>query len=582
MSLYVFCAPRTKGQNYEELKHNVVCRLMAQETFSNPDCAAILNESFIPVIVDREERPDIDAIYMNYVQAVSNVGGWPLNVFVTPDMEPVFGGTYWPGPGATRRSVGDQEDECPDCYTIFKKVRNIWGDQEARCRKEASEVLAQLREFAAEGTLGTRGLDGSHPIAKPSWSTLAAAQAPPQPRSQGTALQDSSELDLDQLEEACAHIAGTFDAIHGGFGTAPKFPTPPKLAFLLQLSASPAAVRDVVGEEESINATNMAVTTLRKLRDSALHDHIGATGFARCSITPDWSIPNFEKLVVDNALLLTLYLDAWHLSGEKVASEFCDTVIELAEYLSSPPIVLSHGGLATSEAADSFPKRGDRDLVEGAYYLWTRREFDSVVDASTGNRHISQIAAAHWDVREGGNVAEVHDVNDEFINQNILRVVKTPDELSRQFNLPVDTIRQYLQTARQSLKARRERERPRPEIDDKVVTAWNALAISSLAQAAIALRVVAVPQSQKYLQAAVAAVSFIEANLWDSNAKILYRVWKDGRDTPAFADDYAYLINCLLDLYTATGDFSYVDFANVIQSTHFFFILAPSLPTCGN
>lgn len=544
------------------------CRLMAQESFSNAECASVLNESFVPIIVDREERPDIDTIYMNYVQAVSNVGGWPLNVFVTPDLEPVFGGTYWPGPGTSRRAVAEHEDETPDSLTVFKKVRDIWRDQEARCRKEASEVLGQLREFAAEGTLGTRGICGPlpTPIATPSWAIPTVPELPAQ-AAQEKDTQASSELDLDQLEEAYTHIAGTFDPVYGGFGLAPKFLTPPKLAFLLQLNAAPSAVQDVVGEAECRHASDMAVDTLRRIRDGALHDHIGATGFSRCSVTPDWSIPNFETLVVDNALLLTLYLDAWCLAGGKVESEFFDTLIELAEYLSSAPIALPSGGLASSEAADSFMRRGDKEVKEGAYYLWTRREFDSVVDASGRDKQISQVAAAHWDVQEDGNVDEDHDANDDFFNQNILRIVKTPDELSKQFNLPLATVQRYIQTARQELKARRDKERTRPELDDKVITAWNGLVISSLARASIALKSVATTHSHKYLTAAQSAANFIQTNLWDASSKVLYRIWQDGRGTEGFADDYAYLINGLLDLFTATGDETLLEFADVLQKT---------------
>lgn len=538
---------------------------MAQESFANAECASILNESFVPVIVDREERPDIDTIYMNYVQAVSNVGGWPLNVFVTPDLEPVFGGTYWPGPGTSRRATTENEEESPDCLTIFKKVRDIWRDQETRCRKEASEVLGQLREFAAEGTLGTRGLSGPHPIATPSWSIPTIPEAAPVAPKDKDA-QVSSELDLDQLEEAYTHIAGTFDPVYGGFGLAPKFLTPPKLAFLLQLNTCPSAVQDVVGEAECKHATEMAVDTLRKIRDGALHDHIGATGFARCSVTPDWSIPNFEKLVVDNALLLTLYVDAWRLAGGKSDSEFYDIVLELAEYLTSPPIALPSGGLATSEAADSFMRRGDKEMREGAYYLWTRREFDSVVDASGQDKQISQVAAAHWDVQEDGNVDEDHDPNDDFINHNILRVVKTPEELSKQFNIPLDTVHQYIQTARNELKGRRERERVRPELDDKVITAWNGLVISALAQTASALQTVDPSRSEKYLNTAKSAVDFITKNLWDPTSKTLYRIWNDGKEIQGFVDDYAYFIHALLDLFSVTHDETLLQLADTLQS----------------
>ncbi|UNI13762.1 hypothetical protein JDV02_000474 [Purpureocillium takamizusanense] len=538
------------------------CRLMSIESFTNPDCAAVLNEAFIPVIVDREQRPDIDTIYMNYVQAVSNVGGWPLNVFVTPLLEPVFGGTYWPGPGTSRRSTTEHEDESPDFLTILKKVRDIWRDQESRCRKEATEVVAQLREFAAEGTLGTRGITTQQPLAPPGWSTPTPSQAPT-PREKDAPV--SSELDLDQLEEAYTHIAGTFDPVYGGFGLAPKFLTPPKLAFLLQLGTFPSAVQDVVGEAECKHAAQMAVDTLRKIRDGALHDHVGRTGFARCSVTPDWSIPNFEKLVVDNALLLRLYLDAWVAAGGQTNSEFYNIVSELAEYLTSPPIALPNGGFATSEAADSHYRRGDREKREGAYYLWTRREFDSVLDAA--DRRISPVAAAHWDVQEDGNVDEDHDPNDDFINNNILRVVKKPEELAQQFNIPVESVEQYIQAAKRELKSRRERERVRPELDDKVVTGWNGLAISGLARAATALESANTELAEKCLTVARAAVGFILANLWDGTSKVLYRVWKEGRDTEGFADDYAYFILGLLDLFDATGDEDLLKFADTLQKT---------------
>lgn len=534
---------------------------MALESFANPDCAAVLNEAFVPVIVDREQRPDIDTIYMNYVQAISNVGGWPLNLFVTPELEPVFGGTYWPGPGTSRRSSAEHDDESPDFLTIISKVRNIWRHQESRCRKEATEVTAQLREFAAEGTLGTRAITSQQPLDAAAW----AAPAPPhatEARARDAAV--SSELDLDQLEEAYTHIAGTFDPVYGGFGLAPKFLTPPKLAFLLQLAKFPVAVQHVVGESECKYATDMALDTLRKIRDGALHDHIGKTGFARCSVTPDWSIPNFEKLVVDNALLLRLYLDAWLATGAKADGEFLDTVTELVEYLTSPPIALPEGGLATSEAADSHYRRGDRNMREGAHYLWTRREFNSVLDAV--DKNISPVAAAHWDVQDDGNVDEHHDPNDDFINNNILRVVKNPDELSRQFGIPLETVERYINIARGELKSRRDGERARPELDAKVVTAYNGLAISALARAAVALREASPLVADMSLEAAKKAADFVQRNLWDDDTKLVYRIWNEGRDgTEGFADDYAYLISGLLDLFGATGDEGLVRFADALQ-----------------
>ncbi|KAJ6790119.1 hypothetical protein PWT90_05650 [Aphanocladium album] len=500
------------------------CRLMSTESFTNAECAAVLNDAFIPVLIDRESRPDLDTIYMNYVQAVSNVGGWPLNLFVTPELEPIFGGTYWPGPNAARRAHDENAEDALDFLTIVKKVRDIWKEQEARCRKEATEVLAQLREFAAEGTLGTRPIAQTQTLAPSGWGAPVPSE-PSQGADKTTTV--SSELDLDQLEEAYTHIAGTFDPVYGGFGLAPKFLTPPKLRFLLGLRDSPSAVQDIVGEAECTHATDMAVDTLRKIRDGALHDHVGATGFARCSVTPDWTIPNFEKLVVDNAQLLSLYLTAWKRAGGQATSEFYNIVLELAVYLTSAPILRSDGLLAASEAADSYVRKGDREMKEGAFYLWTRREFDSVIEAA--EKTASQIVAAHWGVLEDGNVDEQHDPNDDFMNQNILRVAKTPEELSKQFSIPVEKVEQSIRTAQNELKARRESERVRPEVDDKAVTGWNGLALSALAKAAEALKTVNPEVSAKCSTVADGIARFIKQNLWDAQAKILYRIWTEAQ-----------------------------------------------------
>ncbi|PHH59172.1 hypothetical protein CDD81_3674 [Ophiocordyceps australis] len=540
------------------------CRLMARESFSHGECAAILNDSFVPVIVDREQRPDIDAIYMNYIQAVNKVGGWPLNLFLTPQLEPVFGGTYWPGPRPSSSHLTvhhHHDDETPDFLTILRKLRATWIEQQARCRLEASEIVGQLREFAAEGTLGARGLGTEQT------SELVGGRAGPQPdaSTRGKSVVAPSELDLDQLEEAFTHIAGSFDPVCGGFGLAPKFLTPPKLAFMLQLDRWPTAVQDVVGQTECKQATDMVLFTLRKIRDGALHDHIGGTGFSRCSVTPDWTVPNFEKLVVDNALLLGLFVDAWKIQGGQPDCEFYHVVLELASYLSCAPILLPHGGLASSEAADSYHRHGDKDMREGACYLWTRPEFESVfVD---GDESIGHVAAAHWNILDSGNIDELHKRNGDFAHQNVPCIVKTPDELARQFSLPAATVERYVALAKRKLRGRRQVDRVRPDIDDKAVAGYNGLAISALARTAAALRAVNPEMADTCLATAKSAVRFIKDKLWDANAHVLYRIWKDGRETEGFADDYAYVIQGLLDVNKVSSDESLVALAHTLQKT---------------
>jgi uncharacterized protein YyaL (SSP411 family) len=261
--------------------------------------------------------------------------------------------------------------------------------------------------------------------------------------------------------------------------------------------------------------------------------------------------------------LLSLYITAWEEVGRGETAEFLDVVIELVEYLTTSPIALPKGGFATSEAADSCYRQGDTEKHEGAYYVWTRREFDSVLDEI--DSHMSPILAAYWNINKDGNVEEKNDPNDDFINQNIVWV-KTPiEQLSNHLSMPVDKIREYIEQGRAALRKRREQERVRPELDDKVVAGWNGLVISALSKAALALTALRPEQSSKCRSVAERAAIYVKEKLWDSNEKTLYRVWSGGRGEAAFADDYAYLIQGLLDLLELTGNQEYLEFANALQ-----------------
>ncbi|PSR75746.1 hypothetical protein BD289DRAFT_487047 [Coniella lustricola] len=523
------------------------CRVTTAESFTHPEVASLLNKSFIPVIVDRDERPDIDSIYMNYIQASNGSGGWPLNVFLTPDLEPVFGGTYWPSPGTELIGADGEEvseDERLDFLVILQKMRDVWPEHEARCRQEAKEIVSKLREFAAEGTVGGTG------------DAAAGGQV------------TESDLDLDQLEEAYTHIAGTFDPVNGGFGVAPKFPTPAKLSFLLKLASFPSSVADVVGEKEVAQATHMALHTLRRLRDGGLRDHVGG-GFHRYAVTADWTMPHFEKMVLDNALLLGLYLDAWLSTASKdkplsKEDEFANVVFEVAEYLTEAPIRRPDGGFVCGEAADSFYRKGDPQMREGAYYLWTRREFEQALSGL--DSQVSAVAAAHWNVLEHGNVAREQDPIDEFINQNVLYTVKDTNELGKQFGMLPEEAQKLVETAREKLKAHRAKDRVRPETDDKTVTSVNALVISALARTSPAISSIDAERAAKYLQAATGAARFIKDKLWDESTKTLYRAYSTERSTTqAFAEDYAFLIEALLDLYETTGDEDWLQWTDDLQ-----------------
>lgn len=499
---------------------------MEKESFMSQEVASILNESFIPIKLDREERPDIDDVYMNYVQATTGSGGWPLNVFLTPDLEPVFGGTYWPGPNSTSlpgsMTIGFVE--------ILDKLRDVWRTQQQRCRDSAKEITRQLREFAEEGTHAQQG--------------DREADEP---------------LDLELLEEAYQHFASRYDSIHGGFSRAPKFPTPTNLAFLLRLGSQSDAIADIVGREECEKATAMAVSTLVNMARGGIRDHIGH-GFARYSVTSDWSLPHFEKMLYDQAQLLDVYVDAFKLTHD---AELLGAVYDLVMYLTSAPVQSPTGGFHSSEDADSLPTPNDSEKREGAFYVWTLKELTQVL----GQRDAG-VCARHWGFHPDGNVAPGNDPHDEFMDQNVLSVKVTPSKLAKEFGLGEDEVVRIIKSAKQKLREYRERTRARPDLDDKIIVAWNGLAIGALAKCSALFEEIESSRAMQCRDAAARAIEFIRNTLFEKPTGQLWRVYRDGSrgGTPGFADDYAYLTSGLLNMYEATFDDSYLQFAEQLQS----------------
>lgn len=503
---------------------------MERESFSSPEIAQILNSHFIPIKIDREERPDVDAIYMNYVQATTGSGGWPLNVFITPDLEPVFGGTYWPGPNHSMTAQGTLISQTVGFLQILGKMRDVWTKQESRCRESAKQITRQLREFAEEGVHS---------------------------RQQGEE-SDVDGLELDLLEETYQHFLKKYDNINGGFSIAPKFPTPVNLQFLLRLGKWPQAVMDIVGDEECSNAAGMVINTLRAMARGGIRDQIGY-GFSRYSVTKDWSLPHFEKMLYDQAQLLDVYLDAFLTTRDP---EMLGAVYDIATYLTTPPMAAPSGGFYSAEDADSYPTFSDKEKREGAYYVWTLREFRSVLGDRDGN-----ICARFYGVLADGNVARENDPHDEFINQNVLKVTTTPAALAKQVGMAEREVITILKEGRKKLREHREKSRPRPALDDKIVVAWNGLAIGALARVGAALEEIDPDKAKTCKKAAEDAASFIRKELFDEDAKTLYRVYREGRgDTPGFCDDYAFLIHGLIDLYEATFEERYLEFADTLQS----------------
>lgn len=505
------------------------CHVMERESFCSPEIAQLLNTHFIPIKIDREERPDVDAIYMNYVQATTGSGGWPLNVFITPDLEPVFGGTYWPGPNNSMTAVSTAVAGTVGFVDILEKMRDVWTEQEGRCRESAKEITRQLREFAEEGV-------HSHQVGEKG---------------------EGEGLEVELLEEAFQHFRKKYDKINGGFSIAPKFPTPVNLSFLLRLGQWPQTVKDVVGETECQNASIMAVHTLRNMARGGIRDQIGY-GFARYSVTKDWSLPHFEKMLYDQAQLLDVYLDAFLSTRDP---EMLGAVYDVATYLTSPAMGAPNGGFFSAEDADSYPSKSDTEKREGAYYVWSLKEFHEVLGEKDGD-----ICAQFYGVTTDGNVASQNDPHDEFISQNVLNVTTTPSALAKKLGITEASITQTLKSGRQKLREHRENHRPRPALDDKIVVCWNGLAIGALSRTSAALQSADPTKASECLEAAISAVVFIKKELFDPDTNTLYRVYREGRgSTPGLCDDYAFLIHGLIDLYEATLDDSYLEFADALQ-----------------
>ncbi|ROW15940.1 hypothetical protein VPNG_02483 [Cytospora leucostoma] len=501
------------------------CHVMAHESFDDQEIAKLLNENFVPVKIDREERPDIDRQYMDFVTATTGSGGWPLNVFVTPDMEPVFGGTYWPGPGAEASMRGHTTFE-----DILNMVSKMWKDDEERVRNSGKEITQALHRHA----------DQSKP--------------------EGTDQDAQYNFDLESLKDSYQHYAGQFDEEYGGFGGAPKFPTPAHLVHLVRLGAYGKEVGEALGEDACISVRDMVLHTLECMARGGIKDQIGQ-GFARYSVTQDWSLPHFEKMLYDNAQLLPLYLDAYLLTREKV---YLDAVRDIAGYLTSPPMSSANGGINASEDADSAPTFDDDKKKEGAFYVWGYKELESILDEDE-----LRVCLRYWGVKPDGNIDSHHDIQGELEGKNTLCVQTTTEELAKQMDLTTEQVDECINRARSKLLDYRNQHRPRPALDDKIVTSWNGIAIGGLARASAALSAAGdCDDADGYLSGAKRAAGCIREHLFDSESNTLKRVYREGPgETPGFADDYAFLISGLIDLYEATFDDGYLQWADTLQQT---------------
>ncbi len=460
------------------------CHVMAHESFENPEIAAVMNEYFVNVKVDREERPDVDRVYMSFVQATTGSGGWPMSVWLTPEAKPFFGGTYFPPTDRYGR---------PGFVTVLERIAELWATDRPGIINQGDQVIEALRAASA----ATPSTD--EPTRKP-------------------------------LELAFQAFAQAYDREHGGIGGGPKFPRPSVFNFLLR--------------SEADEAREMSLFTLRQMAAGGMHDHLGG-GFHRYAVDGRWHVPHFEKMLYDQAQLVASYLDAWQITGDDA---FAATARDTLNYVARD---LSHedGGFFSAEDADSLIEAGKPDHAEGAFYVWTVEQIDSLLGPS------AEEFKAHYHVRPTGNAPTTADPHGEFTGKNILTERSLEDEASEP---AVSVDRDELARSRGVLFETR-KSRPRPHLDDKVLTAWNGLAIGAFARAGALL------EESGYLERAHLAATFLQDNLWDGTR--LYRSWRDGQrgDIPGFAEDYAFVIHGLLDLYEAGFDRRWLDWAIELQ-----------------
>jgi uncharacterized protein YyaL (SSP411 family) len=420
------------------------CHVMAHESFEDPEIAALMNDRFVCIKVDREERPDVDAICMEACQAMTGHGGWPLNAFLTPEKAPFYAGTYFPP---------EPRHGLPSWRMLLTAVAEAWEGKRDQVQQQSAQLVQALN--------ATARLD---PSADP--------------------------IREEQLVEAVGSLQHSYDRANGGFGSAPKFPPGSTIELLLS-----------GGERE------MSLGTLRAMARGGIYDQIGG-GFARYSVDATWTVPHFEKMLYDNALLARAYLHGWQVSGDELMREVCCETLDWALREMRGP----EGGFCSALDADS-------EGVEGKFYAWRPDELREVLGPE-----LAESAIAYFGVTEHGNFEH---------GASVLEARgPVPDRL--------EEIRSLLLERRST--------RVRPGLDDKRLTSWNALMISALADAG------AVLGREDYLEAAVGCASFLLGEMRDADGGLL-RTWKDGRARiPAYLEDHAYLLEALITLYESTFD----------------------------
>ncbi|MDP3704207.1 MAG: thioredoxin domain-containing protein [Candidatus Omnitrophota bacterium] len=452
------------------------CHVMEHESFENPDIAAAMNRWFVSIKVDREEHPDLDQVYMTAVQSLTGHGGWPLSVFLTPELKPFYGGTYFPP---------ERRFNMPGMNDMLPAVAGAWQQKREEIMTSADELTASLQ----------------------------AHLAPPSGR---------ETIAIETLHAAFNQAVGAFDAAHGGFGDAPKFPRSPELSFLLAYWA-----RTGTGQ-----ALEMVTTTLDHMSRGGIHDHLGG-GFHRYATDAQWLVPHFEKMLYDQALLARTYLEAYRATKRP---EYAKTARGIFAYVLRD-LTDPGGGFYSAEDADS-------EGAEGKCYVWTPQEITQVLGSDAG-----ELFNRFYGVTPDGNFEH---------GASILNVEQPLEIFATLKGVEPGALAQQLASSRERLLAVRA-SRVRPHRDDKILTSWNGLMIASLAYGAATL------DDPRYLEAARRAADFVLTSLRRDG--VLLRRYREGDARyPGTLEDYAFFSYGLLELYEASFDPRYLAEAKALAT----------------
>ncbi|RUS82796.1 hypothetical protein EGW08_009460 [Elysia chlorotica] len=494
------------------------CHVMERESFENEEIGRLLSEKFVPIKVDREERPDVDKVYMTFVQATTGSGGWPMSVWLTPDLRPIVGGTYFPPDDRYYNQRGFK--------SVLKIISEQWQQKQSEIENQGTKILDALTRGTHASDKGqTEDLPGSN-----------------------------------QVVECFQGFSDRFDKDLGGFGTAPKFPQPVNFNFLLRyFSQDPSG-------EDNVSALHMCLHTLTNMANGGLHDHI-SQGFHRYSTDQAWHVPHFEKMLYDQAQLAVSYIDAYQITKDNF---YADVARDIFTYVERD---LSHpdGGFYSAEDADSFPSEISTEKKEGAFCVWEFQELQQLlVEKVTSTSAVSmfEVFSHYYGVKEAGNVDPMQDPHEELKKKNVLIVKSSVEEITEKFGLSAEEVSACLAKCRQILFEVRQT-RPKPHLDDKMVTAWNGLMISGFARGGQVLA------DRSLCERAVKAAEFLRRHMMDeASGRLLRSAYtspsKQVTQIPCpingFVDDYAYLIRGLLDLYECCHDDSYLAWAERLQT----------------